>query len=78
MVPLGVYCVTLGHLGTQFGNHGSEPLRVLFPLLEHFSSHPSALSMDMMTPRRFPEPLRLSTGALLRAPLAHTVLNPNT
>lgn len=78
VVLLGVYCVTLGHLGTQFGNHGSEPLHVLFPLLEYFSSHPSALSADMMTPRRFPEPLRLSSGALLHAPLAHSVLNPTT
>lgn len=49
---------TLGHLGTQFGNHGSEPLYKLFPLLEHLSvqllgAHPSAPGTDMVTSRSF-------------------------
>lgn len=76
MVPLGVYCGTLGHLQTLYGNYGSEPLCLLLTLLEHVSSHALALNMDAMTPRRFPEPLRLSSEVPLRVPLAHTVLSP--
>lgn len=65
-VPLGVYCGMLGHLGRQYGNYGSEPLCLLLTLLERVSSHALALSMDAMTHRRFPEPLRLSSEGLLR------------
>lgn len=35
--PMGL----LGHLGAQFGSHGSEPLHMLFSLLKHFFSQSS-------------------------------------
>ena len=76
MVALGVYCGTLGPLGRQYGNYGSEPLRLLLTLLERVTSHALALSMDVVPPRRLPEPLRQSSEVLLRAPLAHTDLGP--
>lgn len=76
MVALGVYCGTLGPLGRQYGNYGSEPLRLLLTLLERVTSHALALSMGVVPPRRLPEPLRQSSEVLLRAPLAHTGLGP--
>lgn len=74
--PWGFTVARWGTCRHLYGNYGSEPLCLLLTLLEHVSSHALALNMDVMTPRRSPEPLRLSSEVPLRVPLAHTVLSP--